>query len=397
MAAGCQNTELIPDWSTEQILPWACRPERGILVKRVYCEQAKVSLPRTICRKLIENLKNEHDLEMFAGGELEFVLAKPGKDSQSWEPYFDGPEIFTTLQNSKAMDFCYELEDNMKQVGVDIRTMNAEYGAGQLELTFTPRFGIEAADMTATFRTGTKEIAQQQGLRATFMAKPFGVSGVGSGGHFNFSLWKRDCPNSTDGSEATSGCNSAFHDPQDPEGLSLIGRSFLAGILAHGPALEAICSPTIPCYSRHGNWAPVIANWGHEDRSACVRLKSSPAGAPGECYMELRMPSASANPYLVMAAVIAAGQHGLKSGLQLPRAKQSQDEGATLLPKSLPEALAALEADNYIRSSLGEDFVRWYCATKRAEIEMIEEWLSKTPGGESDISSVWQRMYMEFI
>merc|ERR1712151_171914 len=319
----------------------------------------------------------------------------------TWEPYFDGPEIFTTLQNSKAMDFCYELEDNVNQVGVDIRTMNAEYGAGQLELTFTPKFGIEAADMTATFRTGTKEIAQQQGLRATFMAKPFGVSGVGSGGHFNFSLWKRDGPNTADGSHAASdampGCNSAFHDPQDPEGLSSVARSFLAGILAHGPALEAICSPTIPCYSRHGNWAPLLANWGHEDRSACVRVKSSPTGAPGECYMELRMPSASANPYLVMAAVIAAGQDGLKSGLQLPQAKQKQDEGATLLPKSLPEALAALEADDYMKSSLGEDFVRWYYATKRAEIAIIEEWLSNTPGEESDISSVWQRMYMEFI
>merc|ERR1712151_1395178 len=146
----------------------------------------------------------------------------------TWEPYFDGPEIFTTLQNSKAMDFCYELEDNMNQGGVDIRTMNAEYGAGQLELTFTPKFGIEAADMTATFRTGTKEIAQQQGLRATFMAKPFGVSGVGSGGHFNFSLWTRDqnaevC-NADAVSKARSGCSSAFHDGSDPEGLSQIAR-----------------------------------------------------------------------------------------------------------------------------------------------------------------------------
>jgi len=387
LAAGCQNTELIPDWSTEQILPWACRPEKGIVVKRVYCEQVKVPLPRSICRKLVENLKSEHGLEIFAGGELEFVLAKPGKEPKSWEPYFDGPEIFTTLQNSKAMDLCYELEDNMEQVGVDIRTMNAEYGAGQVELTFSPKFGLEAADMTATFRTGTKEIAQQHGLRATFMAKPFGVSGVGSGGHFNFSLWRRD---------TSAGC-SAFHDPQDPEGLSSVARRFLAGVLEHAPALEALCSPTVPCYSRHGNWAPVTANWGLENRLAAVRVKSSPTAAPEECYMELRMPSASANPYLVMAALIAAGQDGLRRGLQLPPASQTQDDGAKLLPKSLPEALAALEADQHMKSCLGEDLVRWYCATKRAEIARIEEDLSKMEGTESDIISVWQGLYMEFI
>jgi len=402
LAAGCQNTELIPDWSTEQILPWACRPEKGIVVKRVYCEQVKAPLPRSICRKLVDNLKSEHGLEIFAGGELEFVLAKPGeKEPKSWEPYFDGPEIFTTLQNSKAMDFCYELEDNMEQVGVDIRTMNAEYGAGQVELTFTPKFGLEAADMTATFRTGTKEIAQQHGLRATFMAKPFGVSGVGSGGHFNFSLWRRDMAmQSDDGhaiSKASAGCSSAFHDFQDPEGLSSVARKFLAGVLEHAPALEALCSPTVPCYSRHGNWAPVIANWGPENRLAAVRVKSSPKAAPEECYMELRMPSASANPYLVMAALIAAGQDGLRRDLQLPPANQTQDDGAKLLPKSLPEALAALEADQHMKSCLGEDFVRWYCATKRAEIARIEEDLSKMEGTESNISSVWQRLYMEFI
>jgi glutamine synthetase len=186
---GCPNSELIPDWSTEQVLPWACQTEKNVVVKRVYCEQAdRPQAPRTVCRKLLKELYlwNNRGLQILAGGELEFGLAKSGKIENTWVPLFDGPEIFTTLQCCKIMDFCLDLEDYMHRVGVDIRTINTEAGAGQVEITFAPKFGIEAADMTATFRTGTKEIAQCRGIRATFMAKPFGLNGNGNGGHFNF-------------------------------------------------------------------------------------------------------------------------------------------------------------------------------------------------------------------
>eukprot|EP00928_Gymnodinium_smaydae_P072033 TRINITY_DN5546_c0_g2_i1.p1 TRINITY_DN5546_c0_g2~~TRINITY_DN5546_c0_g2_i1.p1 ORF type:complete len:477 (-),score=88.73 TRINITY_DN5546_c0_g2_i1:220-1650(-) len=398
VAAGCGNTELLPDWKTEQVLPWACKPEKGIVVKRVYCEQSQVQmLPRTICRNLLDELKRDFKgLELLVGGELEFVMAKPSTTAAGWEPWFEGPEIFTTLQGCKAMDFCFDLEQNMEQVGVDILTMNSEYGAGQLELTFVPKFGIDAADMTVTFRTGTKEMAQERGLRATFMAKPFGVSGVGSGGHFNFSLW---LPAETESAghdivgKVTAGHRNAFHDSEDSDGLSATARCFLAGVLAHAPAMEAICSPTPPCYCRHGNWAPTVANWGVEDRAACVRVKSNPKGAPGSCYMEFRMPSASANPYLVMAAITAAGIDGMQRRLELPPARQTAEQGAAVLPKTLADALTSLEADDYMVKKLGPDFVRWYAGVKRAEMKRIDELLVEG----RDLGSVWQHMYMEFV
>mmetsp|Transcript_86370 Transcript_86370/g.279669 ORF Transcript_86370/g.279669 Transcript_86370/m.279669 type:complete len:495 (-) Transcript_86370:15-1499(-) len=414
--AGCPNGELLPDWSTEQVLPWACRPERGIQVRRVYCEQATILkakasgrneiAPRAVCRRLLEELKafGNQGLELMMGGELEFTFAKPSAAGGAWEPLFDGVDIFATMQNNKAMDLCYEVERLMEPVGVDLLTMNAEYGAGQIEMAFAPKFGIEAADMTATFRTGVKEIAQQQGLRACFMSKPFGVRGVGNGGHFNFSLWTAGAGRAEAGGQeedavarAAGGRMNVFHSTADADGLSPTARAFLAGILAHAPAMEALCSPTPPCYCRHGNWAPDVANWGPDDRSACVRVKAGKSGSASQCYMELRMPSASANPYLVAAAVAAAGLDGLQRSLELPPARQNAAAGAVKLPTSLPDALTALEADAYMQEQLGPDFVRWYVSVKRAELEAIEARLSETRRSDDDVSAAWQHMFMEYV
>lgn len=390
--AGCPNSELVPDWSTVQTLPWACQLEKGIIVKRVYCEQKlsiihgaaeiRAPVPRTILRKMCDELKAS-GYELMFGGELEFTLAV--EKGHTWVPAFTGVDILATLQNNKAMDYCYEVEREMETVGVDICTINAEYGEGQMELTFAPKFGLEAADMTATFRTGAKEIAIKRGMRACFMARPFGVEGVGNGGHFNFSLWK-----------AGDRTTNAFHSAVDAEGLSSEARSFLAGVLAHAPAMEAFCAPAPPCYSRHGHWAPVVSNWGHENRMACVRVKANKDGDPASCYMEFRAPSAAANPYLVAAAVIAAGLDGMARCLELPPSMQSKEDGALALPTTLGQSLAALEADRYMVDKLGKDLVRWYSMVKRAEMKSIEERLAGSTSNEV-VSAAWQHMYMEFV
>jgi len=411
--SGCPNAKLVPDWTTEQVLPWACRSDKGISVRRVYCEMEGLKCgPRALCGRLLAELKAYEGkrMELLVGGELEFVMASK-TSTGDWEPLFKEPEIFTTLQGTKVMDFCYDLEHQMNHVAVDILTMNTEYGEGQVEITFAPKFGIEAADMTATFRLGTKELAQQQGLRATFMAKPFGISGVGNGGHMNFSIWEPTFATREGGastsiiSKITAGKKNVFHSSEDAQGLSSTARSFLAGILAHAPALEALCSPTVPCYCRHGNWAPTVANWGFDDRTACVRVKANQRGPPGSCYMELRMPSAAANPYLVMAGLIAAGLDGLQQNMNLPAERQSKEDGALVLPTSLPAALEALEADDYMSSKLGKRFVRWYVDIKRAELKFLDEKLNPprdatTSAGskpsDAEISQAWRELYMEF-
>merc|ERR1719240_795260 len=130
-----------------------------------------------------------------------------------------------------------------------------------------------------TYRTCVKELAQQSGLLATFFSYPMGAEGVGNGGHFNFSL--------------SVGDDSAMQDVTNEDGMSEVAQQFLAGVLAHVPAMEALCAPTESCYSRHGNWAPKVADWNIDDRSRCVRVKSSKEEGYN-CYMELRLPSACA-------------------------------------------------------------------------------------------------------
>ena len=223
----------------------------------------------------------------------------------------------------------------------------------------------------------------RRGLAATFASKPFGgPRGVGNGGHLNVSLWRGDDP-------ATGG--------DDDDGLSTTARHFIAGVLAHARGLEALAAPTPGCYSRHRNWAPTHANWGHDDRSVCLRVKSRGC-APGEAYVEYRAPSASANTYLVLAGVAAAGADGVKRELVLP---QARDDEAVLLPTSLPEALAALRADDVLVEALGEDFLEWYTLVKDAELADVAASTAKfsATGLDHDaaVQEAWNSLYFEFV
>eukprot|EP00437_Effrenium_voratum_P029184 CAMPEP_0181415154 /NCGR_PEP_ID=MMETSP1110-20121109/9869_1 /TAXON_ID=174948 /ORGANISM="Symbiodinium sp., Strain CCMP421" /LENGTH=474 /DNA_ID=CAMNT_0023538045 /DNA_START=8 /DNA_END=1432 /DNA_ORIENTATION=+ len=402
---GCPNARLVPDWATEQLLPWACRDQA--VVRRVFCDvEGLRCTPRALCGRMLAELRNfeGQGLELLAGGELEFIMAKPSAAASAasgaedgagrWEPLFRGLEIFTTLQGCKVMDFCYELERNMEAVGVDVLTMNTEYGEGQVEVTFAPKFGVEAADMIATCRMGTKEMAQNAGLRAVFLTKPFG--GSASGGHFNFSIWAPGGARSGGAdviSRVTAGKLNSFHSAEDELGLSPTARSFLAGVLAHAPAMEAVCAPTPACYTRHGMWAPALANWGMDDRLA----KADKKGPPGSCYMEFRMPSSAANPYLVIAVLVASGLDGLQRELPLPPARQTEAQGAARLPGTLEEALKAFENDELLTAKLGARFVRWFLDQKRGELKFLEERLAGSARSAEEVTAAWQELYMEFL
>lgn len=413
--AGCGNAKLIPDWNTLQTLPWAAVDGRS--VQRVYCSMADLkdnsvplpAMPRVICNRLLSDLRGYEGrgIELLAASELEFSVAEPcapGENGQygKWKPIFDGFDIFATLQNTKAMPLMADIERHMEQVGVDIKTMNAEYGPGQLEITFAPTWGISAADSAATFRTGVKEIAQQKGMMATFCSKPFGLEGPGNGGHFNFSLWVPDqAAGDMNSSERvavgfdSSGMSNFLHSKDSGSaGLSEEGRHFLAGVLEHARGLEALCSPTPACYTRHGRWAPDRGDWGFDDRSACLRVKADPAGPGTACYIELRMPSSSASPYLIISGLVAAGLDGLRRKLPLRPSKSAEPKeqvDAHVLPTNLPCALAALKEDKVLVNALGEQFVRWYCTLKEAEID----WLANQKCG--DVGEAWRQLYMEYV
>jgi len=185
------------------------------------------------------------------------------------------------------------------------------------------------------------------------------------------------------------GGDSAMQDVANEDGMSEIAQQFLAGVLAHIPAMEALCAPTESCYSRHGNWAPKVADWNIDDRSRCVRVKSSKEEGYN-CYMELRLPSACACPYLIVSALVAAGLDGLKKKLPLPPKK---DDRATAVPTSLEEALTALENDAVMTEALGETLVRWYTGVKRQEMAYVA---GKIKGGTS-MTEAMQDTFVEFV
>ena len=385
--AGCPNWRLEPQWDTLQRLPWASSADRDVF--RVYCETLRGSkadapklgaCPRAACARRLAALKEAHGVDVYAASELEFVLTD---DEQ--RPRFSGVDIFSTLQFVKCEDFAYAVAEQMRQVGVDVRTLNCEYGDGQLEITFAPKFGIAAGDAASTFKTGVKELALRRNLRATFSSKPFGgPRGVGNGGHFNFSLWR--------------GATPATHADDDADGLAVDARRFLAGVLAHAPGLEALAAPTAACYARHGNWAPAAADWGHDDRTACVRVKADPAGDAASAYFEYRAPSAAAKPYLVLAGLAAAGQDGLDRRLELPPPKAPD---AAKLPTSLPEALDALKADGVLAAALGDDLLEWFDLVKRAELAHVDAakatFLEAGQTDDDATQSAWNDLYFAFL
>lgn len=428
---GCPNGLLIPFWETCRALPWAAdapgAPPGGVAVKRVFCEQSfmakgqllpNLAVPRTVCRRLLGELA-QRGLRVLSATELEFCMVTAGEpagytrkgEEQGWKPLFgEGScgEIFVTLSGTKTAGFQYAIEEAMEAIGVDVRTMNCEYGPAQLEITFGPALGIASPDAAVSFRTAVKEIAQQRGLCATFYSKPFGERGVGSGGHLNFSLWRAEAsaeePSSPWQGEAPHGfvpCTAG----ESPNALSPEAEAFLAGIIEHAPALEALCAPTPGCYGRHGNWAPTVANWGFDDRTAAIRVHADAHRGANECYAELRMPSSAANPYLVLAGMVAAGLDGVDRKCQLPPPGQTQADGASVLPKSLPEALDELIRDTQLCTRLGAALVEWFVGVKRAEIARVQEWTveaMESPDGSrraADTASMLalQRMYLEFV
>jgi len=400
LATGCCNAKLVPDWTTLKSVPWATVPTARVLCDMLDCP----AVPRTICVAQLAALKEAHGLELLAACEYEFSLAEHVIDSNDgtptlpWKPHFEGVDIFATLQFQKLETLAYEIESKLYEAGIDVKTMNAEYGAGQVEITYAPSMGILSPDAGVLYKLAVKEIAAQHGLRASFMTKPFPQNDVGNGGHWNHSLWK-------DGQNVTFGEHES-----DKTDLSATASRWIDGILFHARALEALCAPTPPCYERHGHWAPTHANWGYEDRMASIRVKAARANA----YMELRMPSAASNPYLVMAAVCAAGSHGLddpdaKVVPRLAARLDSAEDAFTPLPTSLPEALEALEADEYIKGKLGPDFVRWFCLVKRGEMDAIRADALKfakardpalngdAEPSRADTALAWQKLYMEYV
>lgn len=237
-----------------------------------------------------------------------------------------------------------------------------EFSAGQFEVNQIHSEALDAADRAFLLRHFVKEAAALEGLAATFIGKPF-AERSGSGFHLHLSLLDRKGRN-------------AFADPTARDGLSQTAASFLAGVLDHAPALTALFNPTINAYKRllGGALAPAAANWGHDNRTAFIRI---PPERGESTRLEIRGGDGAANPYLMMAGVIAAGLDGIGRGLAAPAPITGLETAGLPLPSSLPAALAALEADRVLSEALGSGLVTGFCRLKRQEIARFERHVSE--------------------
>ena len=365
LAAGLPDVVAFPDISTLQKVPW--EPGVAHCIADVFNPDGSPSgeNPRTVLKRVVEQFAGL-GMQPIVGPELEFYLLERDEQATTgWRRYGEatGNVYVAGLRGDPENTLLRSLR-LLSAYGLEVVAANHEFSSGQFEINLWHSEALDAADRSFRFKAAVKELARREGKLATFMAKPFNDEG-GSGFHLHFS------------SQSADG-KPLFDDPSSPDGLSAVAHSAIAGVLAHAPALAALCNPTINSYKRFGpdTLAPWLIDWGLDNRSAMVRIPPERGGAS---RMELRLGDASANPYLAISGLLAAAYLGISQGLEPPAPLEGYGydvSKADRLPDDLGTALDALEADTELVDALGETFVRTFVTYKRNELERFGRWVT---------------------
>ena len=357
---------LIPDLNSFTVFPW--RPAQG-RVARLICDVYDtdgapfVGDPRGVLRRVIQKARDMGFDAFNIGPELEFFLFETDGEGRATTRTGDQAGYFDLGPLDQGESTRREICRMLEEMGFEIEASHHESAAGQHEIDFKYADALDAADKIMTFKLAVKSIARKNGLHATFMPKPlFGAAG--SGMHLNMSLFR-------DG-------ENLFYDPSDPRGLSRTAYSFIAGLLEHVKGFTALTNPLVNSYKRlvSGYEAPCYKAWSASNRSALIRI---PASRGSATRLELRSPDPACNPYLAIAACLAAGLDGIQRDLTPPPeipgniyemdAAQRAAFGIESLPRTLEEALEELRRDPLILDVLGEHVAAHYIAGKQREWE----------------------------
>ncbi|XP_009697720.1 PREDICTED: lengsin [Cariama cristata] len=353
------NCDIIlnPDLSTFRLLPWTEQTARVICDSFTVLGNPLMTSPRHIAKKQLSQLQ-DNGFSLHSAFTYEFCIYGITEVVNSKTISFPA----ATILNNHDQTFIQELIEGMYYAGANIESFSSSSGPGQMEITFHPTFGIDAADSAFTFRTGIKEVAKKYNYVASF----FSESGFYNSGALSHSLWD------------LNGQKNLFSTGYGVEELSDIGKNWLSGLLAHTAAISCLMAPTTSCrkpYSKYSKESKetVNAKWAYNDNSCAFNVKCH--GGKGT-HIENKLSSAAANPYLVLAATIAAGLDGVKRGLRYDDMLQEENHTADLkhssIPLKLEDALVALEKDSCIKEALGETFVRYFIAMKHYELETEE-------------------------
>jgi glutamine synthetase len=372
-----------PDLSTFRVVPW----EEN--VASVVCDftdehgAPTAVAPRYVLNRVLDRAADQgYHLELAA--ELEFRVFRETAQSlraKQWdnlEPLSPSNSCYS-IHRATGDDFIFSrIRKMMEEHGIVIEGYNREHGPGMYEMNLHHATGVAAADQTMLFRSGVKEMCQQEGLTATFMAK-WNDKEDGDSGHLHQSLWTAD------------GAENLFYDPEADHRLSETARRYAAGVLATLPEFCALYAPNINSYKRYvsGTWAPTSVTWGVETRTTAVRMVP---GSAGSTRIENRVPGSDVNPYLGLAATVAAGLHGIERKLTLPppvrgNAYALSAAEARQLPRTLSEAIELFAASDTAKEWFGEAFVEHFSAVRRWEVRQYNRVVDR-----------WQReRYLEMV
>ncbi|MFC7489055.1 MULTISPECIES: glutamine synthetase family protein [unclassified Knoellia] len=355
-----------PDPSTFQVLPW-----RGDNpgTARMFCDitlpdgTPSMADPRHVLQRTLAKAADQ-GFTFYTHPEIEFFLFERGFAPGEPPTPIDQAGYFDHVPHGSAQDFRRAAITMLESMGISVEFSHHEGAPGQNEIDLRYADALSTADNIMTFRTVIKEVALEQGIFASFMPKPL-ADHPGSGMHTHMSLFDGD--------------SNAFYEAGAPYSLSRTGRQFIAGLLHHGAEITAVTNQWVNSYKRlwGGGEAPAHLTWGHNNRSALVRVPMYKPNKGQSSRVEVRSIDPACNPYLAFSVLLAAGLKGIEEGYEL--APETEDDvwgltdserkamGIRPLPASLSEAIEVMEESELVAETLGEHTFDFFLRNKRAE------------------------------
>ncbi|KAM3288208.1 protein fluG isoform X1 [Capsicum chacoense] len=358
---------IVPDLSTKCRLPWARQQE--MVLADMYIEPDKIweYCPREALRRVSKILREEFDLAVNAGFENEFYLLKSVlRDGKEELAPFDRTPYSSTSAFDAASPILEEVFASLQSLDIIVEQLHAEAGKGQFEIALKYTECFRAANSLIFTREVIRAVARKHGLLATFVPK-YALDDIGSGSHVHISL-------------SRNGENVFMASGESKYGMSKIGEAFMAGVLNHLPSILPFTAPLPNSYDRiqPNMWSGAYLCWGKENREAPLRA-ASPPGVPHGFVsnFEIKAFDGCANPYLGLAAIIAAGIDGLRRNLSLPEPVDGDPdilkENLQRLPVSLAESIEALEKDTLFRDMIGEKLLVAIIGVRKAEVKYYSD------------------------
>ena len=355
-----------PDPSTFQVLPWR-GGSHG--TARMFCDilmpdgSPSYADPRHVLRRALGRTA-ELGFTFYTHPEIEFFVFKSQPGPGEAPVPVDSSGFFDHTAHGVAQDFRRDTITMLEEMGISVEFSHHEGAPGQQEIDLRYADALATSDNLMTFRAVVKEVALTQGLYASFMPKPF-TEHPGSGMHTHVSLFEGD--------------RNVFYEAGAQYQLSKTARSFIAGLLKHSPEITAITNQWVNSYKRlqGGGEAPAYICWGHNNRSALVRVPMYKPTKDQSARIEFRSLDSACNPYLAYAVILAAGLKGIEEGYELPPGaeddvwalteRERRALGIDPLPTSLDEAIRAMESSELVAETLGEHVFEFFLRNKRAE------------------------------